>query len=201
VVGVLFLLVIFLLLGSLVYTPGVLVKFDGSSTVSTNIITISRDGDIIFAGKTNKASDLPQLRAEDFKNAPGSNPFCIQAAPGADPKLVEQVRGLFQIQLPDGEKLAGTDNPTVVVAVNFRGQCFFENKAVQESELKAELRRRLLEAGHNSKELTLVLWADKAVQNDVVMHLYRLAREAGIKEFLLAERPSVFAAPAARSPP
>jgi biopolymer transport protein ExbD len=72
---------------------------------------------------------------------------------------------------------------------------------VQEPELKAELRRRLLETAHDSKELTMVLWADKAVENDVVMRLYRLAREAGIKEFLLAERPSIFSAPAGRLRP
>jgi len=34
-----------------------------------------------------------------------------------------------------------------------------------------------------------------------VMRLYRLARDVGITEFLLAERPSAFAAPAGRPRP
>jgi biopolymer transport protein ExbD len=205
VVGVLFLLVIFILLGSLLYTPGVLVKFEGSGAPDAQTITVTSDGDIVLAGKTNKATELDQLRAEvraeDLKNATNSQPFRLQVEPGADPELVEQVRGLFQVQLPDGDNLTGTDNPTVIVAVNFRGQCFFENKPVQEQELKDELRRRLQEASRASKKLTMVLWADKAAENEVVMRLYRLARDVGVTEFLLAERPSPFAAPAGRSQP
>ena len=201
VVGVLFLLVIFMLLGSLLYTPGVLVKFAGSAAPDAQTITVTSGGDIVFAGKTNQAAELEQLRAGDLKNAPGKQPFRLQVEPGADPKLVEQVRGLFHVRLPEGDHLTGTDNPTVIVAVNFRGQCFFENRPVQEQELKEELRRRLQEASRASKKLTLVLWADKAAENEVVMRLYRLARDVGITDFLLAERPSVFAAPAGRPRP
>jgi biopolymer transport protein ExbD len=201
VVGVLFLLVLFMLLSSLLYTPGVLVNFEGSAPPDARTITVTSDGQILFAGKTNQAADLEQLRAGELKNAPGNQPFRLQVEPGADPGLVEQVRGLFQVRLPDGDHLTGTDNPTVIVAVNFRGQCFFENRPVQEQELKDELRRRLQEASRASKKLTLVLWADKAAENEVVMRLYRLAREVGITEFLLAERPSAFAAPAGRPRP
>jgi biopolymer transport protein ExbD len=201
VVGVFFLLVIFMLLGSLLYTPGVLVKFEGFAAPDARTILVTGDGDIIFGGKTNKLSDLSRLRADDFKNAPGNQPFRLQVEPGADPKLVEQVRGLFQVQLPDGDNLTGTDNPTVVVAVNFRGQYFFENKLVQEGQLKEELRRRLREVSGASKKLTLVLWADKSAENDVVMRLYRLAREVGITDFLLAERPNVFGASSRRAQP
>jgi biopolymer transport protein ExbD len=203
VVGVLFLLVIFLLLCSLLYTPGVLVKFEGPAAPDAQTIRVTSDGEVIFAGKTNTAADLAQLRAGDLKNTPGNESFRLLVEPGADPRLVEQVRGLFQVQLPanDLRNLSGTDNPTVIVAVNFRGQCFFENKPVQERELRAELRRRLLETSHASKKLTLVLWADKAAENEVIMRLYRLARDVGITDFLLAERPSPFAAPSARPRP
>jgi biopolymer transport protein ExbD len=203
VVGVLFLLVIFMLLASQLYTPGVLVKFDSTAAPDTNTITVTSSGEIIFAGKTNQATELEQLRAGDLKNAPGNQPFRLRVEPGADPRLVEQVRGLFQVQLPanDIKNLTGTDNPTVIVAVNFRGQCFFENRPVPEEELKTELRLRLLEASRASKKLTMVLWADKATENEVVMRLYQLARDAGITEFLLAERPNPFAAPPGNSPP
>jgi biopolymer transport protein ExbD len=202
VAGVFFLLLIFILLGSLLYTPGVLVKFADAASPDARTITITRDG-VLFAGKTNQAADLEQLRAGDLKNARGDQPFRLQVEPGADPRLVEQVRGLFQVELATNDivNLSGTDNPTVVVAVNFRGQFFFENRQVQEGELKKELRRRLQETSRATKKLTLVVWADKAAENEVVMRLYRLARDAGITEFLLAERPSPFAAPVGRSKP
>jgi len=199
VVGVLFLLVIFMLLGSLLYTPGVLVKFEGGPAAGTNIITVTSKGTVIFAGRTNAAADLVELRA-GLKSAPGDEPFQLVAEPGADQKLVEQVRGLFQVQLPDGDNLTGTDNPTVIVAVNFRGQCFFENRLVQERELKEQLRKRVQEVSRESKKLTLVLWADMAVENETLTRLYHIARDAGITEFLLAERPRVFAS-ARHSPP
>jgi biopolymer transport protein ExbD len=203
VLGVLFLLVIFMLLGSLLYTPGVLVQFDGFGAPDAQTITVTRHGEVVFAGKTNQATELEQLRAGDLKNAPWGQPLRLQVEPGADPKLVEQVRGLFQLQLPTNDivNLTGTDNPTVVVAVNFRGQCFFENRPVQDQELKEELRKRLLEATRASKKLTMVLWADKAAENEVVMRLYRLARDAGVTEFLLAEQPGVYGAPAGHSQP
>jgi len=202
VAGMLFLLVIFMLLGSLLYTPGVLVNFESSAAPDAQTITVTSDNEIVFAGKTNKATELEQLRAEDLKNAPGRQPFQLQVEPGADPKLVEQVRGLFQVQLPESDRyLTGTDNPTVIVAVNFRGQCFFENRPVQEQELKAELRRCLQEASRASKKLTMVLCADKATENEVLMRLYQLARDAGITEFLLAERPSEIGSPKASLAP
>ena len=207
VVGVLFLLVIFVLLGSLLYTPGLLVVFESSGTpdANTNTITVTSRNEIVFAGKTNQATkvELEQLRAGDLKNAPAGHPFRLQVEPGADPEVVEQVRGLFQVQLPTNDivNLTVTGNPTVIVAVNFRGQCVFENRLVQEHELKIILRSRFLEASRASKKLTLVLWADKAAEHEVVMRLCRLAREAGITEVLLAERPNVFAAPAGRPQP
>jgi len=203
VVGVLFLLVIFILLGSLLYTPGVLIKFDNSAVADAQTITITRDGNIVFAGITNKATDLERLRTEDFKNLAPDKPLRLQIESGADARLVEKVRDLFAIRLPVGniKYLTGTDNPTIRVAVNFRGQCFFENRQVHDPELKAELRHRLEETSRASQKLTMVLEADDAADNAVVMRLFRLARDAGITECILAERPSIFAAPSALSRP
>jgi len=96
------------------------------------------------------------------------------------------------IQLPDGDPLAVTDNPTVIVAVDSRGQCFFDNKPVQEAELKAVLKSRLRSAVLQSKKLTMVLWADKAAANEVITRLETLAHGAGVTEVLLAERPAAF---------
>ena len=173
-----------MLLGSLVYTPGVLVNLGQTLTVtSTNYV--------VFAGKTYKPAEFDLLRA-DLKSAPGNAPFSAAVEPGADPTIARQVSNLFQIKLPDGQHLTGTDNATVVVAVNFRGQCFYENRPVQDAELKTELARRLRLAARDSRKLTLVLQLDKAAEYQVLTRLEELARQAGITDVLLAERPAMF---------
>ena len=96
------------------------------------------------------------------------------------------------IQLPDGDYLTVTDNPRVVVAVDSHGQCFFDNKPVQDAELKAALKSQLQRAGNEAKKLTLVLYADKAASNETIAHLEALAASAGIGYVLLAERLPAF---------
>ncbi len=92
--------------------------------------------------KPTRPGDWDQLRS-DLQALPGDGPFSVKVEPGADPEVAQQVSNLFEITLPDGEYLVGTDNARVVVAVNFRGQCFLENRLVQDAELKVELRLRL----------------------------------------------------------
>jgi biopolymer transport protein ExbD len=96
------------------------------------------------------------------------------------------------IQLPVGDALTVTDNPKVVVEVDSGGQCFFENKRVDEQALKAGLKTRLHSASLQSRKLTLVLWADKAARNEVLTRLETLAQSAGITEVLVALQPAAF---------
>jgi biopolymer transport protein ExbD len=181
VAGVLLLLMMFLLLGSLVYTPGVLVDLGQP-------ITVARSNSVAFAGRTYKPGELDQLRA-DLKTAPGHGGFKVRMEPGADPGLGQQVSNWFQITVPDGKNLAGTDNATVVVAVNFRGQYFYENRLVDDTTLKNELARRLKLAARDKKHLTLILLMDKSTEYQVLTHLEELARRAGVADILQAERP------------
>jgi len=116
----------------------------------------------------------------------------VKMEPGADASLGRQVSNLFQIALPEGKNMAGTDNATVVVAVNFRGQCFYQNRLVQDAELESELAGRLKIAARDSRKLTMILLLDKAAENEVQARLFELARRAGITEVLLAERPPMF---------
>ena len=109
--------------------------------------------------------------------------------PGADPGLARQVSNLFQITLPAGRNLAGTDNATVAVEVNFRGQFFYENRLVEDAELKAEFARHLKLAARDARKLTLIILMDKATEYHVVTHLEDLAREAGITDVQLGEIP------------
>ena len=96
------------------------------------------------------------------------------------------------IQLPVASPLSVTGNPTVVVAVDSNGQYFYDNKPVDELELSAALKNRLHDAAQQSKKLTLVLWADKSVKNEVLMKLETLAAGAGISEVLIAGNPPAF---------
>jgi biopolymer transport protein ExbD len=97
-----------------------------------------------------------------------------------------------KIQLPEATDLPGADHPTRAVAVDANGQLYFENQLVQ----KAQLKTRLKEAVKKSTEpLTLVVRADKAVTFETLARLTLLAREAGIKEVVLATRPRAFASP------
>jgi biopolymer transport protein ExbD len=186
VAAVVLLLMLFMLLGSLVYTPGVLIDLGPATTA----ITITTSNAVAFAGKTYKAGEMDQLRT-DLKTVPGDPGFSVALEPGADPSLARQVSNLFQITLPEGKNLTGTDDATVMVAVNFRGQSFYDNRMVQDAELKAELASRLKIATRDSKKLTLVLRMDKAAEYQVFTRLSGLAYEAGITRVLMVQRPAM----------
>ena len=100
----------------------------------------------------------------------------------------------LELQLPRGNSLAGTDRPTVSVAIDADGRLYYENQWIEEK----ALRGRLQEVARKSSEpLTLVVQADKRVTHERVMRLTQLASDAGIKEALLATLPG----PMAHSPP
>ena len=90
------------------------------------------------------------------------------------------------IQLPAAEDLPGVSQPSVSVAVGAGGQFYFENQLVQAD----ELRKRLQAVVNKSDQtLTLVVLADKGVNYETLIRVTMLAREAGIKNALLATLP------------
>jgi biopolymer transport protein ExbD len=98
------------------------------------------------------------------------------------------------IRLPEAANLSGTPNLSVVVTVDQGGQLYFDNQIVTEEKLRA----RLAEEVRRAREpLTLVLQADQDVRQGVLVRLGLLARDAGIKDALLATRPRLSAKPAA----
>ncbi|HEV7926667.1 MAG TPA: hypothetical protein VGR14_15010 [Verrucomicrobiae bacterium] len=187
VAGVLLLLMMFMLLSSLVYTPGVLVDLGHG----TQTIFVTRSNTVAFAGKTYMPGELDQLR-DDLKTWPRSAHFSVAPEAGANPDLARQVSNTFQITIPIGKNLTGTDNAKVVVAVNFRGQCIYENRLVGDAELEKELAGRAKAAARDGKSLTLILMSDKAAELQVLTRLFELAQEAGIAEVELAQRPPTF---------
>lgn len=98
-----------------------------------------------------------------------------------------------RLQLPAGDDLPGTDQRTIAVALDSSGQLFFENQWIETAALKARLAEAVQGAGG---PLTLVIRADKAVRYELLTQLTLMAREAGIREALLATMPRTFDAPA-----
>jgi len=90
------------------------------------------------------------------------------------------------IHLPASVELGGTTNLIVTVAVDAAGQLYFDNQITTETRLCAALASEV----HRTHEpLTLVVHADKDVKYEMLVRLGLLAREAGIKDALLATRP------------
>ena len=189
VAGVVFLLLIFMQLSSLLYTPGVLIHLNNPAAT----IRVEADGRFHFGTNFYTEAETNLLR-EALRNSPAGPPFDLQVDPAAPPKVAERARqavnSIFLVRLPGGPRnLIGTDNPTVLVAVNFRGQYFYDNHIVGERELKDGLKERLQAAGREKKELTLTVAGDEQVNWNAVIRLGEWAREIGIKETVLAEWP------------
>lgn len=97
------------------------------------------------------------------------------------------------VRLPVADDLPGTDQPTVSVAVDLQNRLFFGNQLVSEAELSERLRAVV----HSSPEpLTLLVQADRDVPYDTLVRVVQMAREAGIREALLATLPRLFPQPA-----
>jgi biopolymer transport protein TolR len=96
----------------------------------------------------------------------------------------------LSLHLPAAGDLPGTDNPTVAVAIDAQGRLFFANQIVTENELKSDLAASLKNSGET---LTLVVQADKTVSYGQLVHLTMVARDAGIRDVLLATLPPVSA--------
>jgi biopolymer transport protein ExbD len=96
----------------------------------------------------------------------------------------------IQVKLPSSEnlRLAGTDQPTVSVAVTTNAM-YFDNQLISETDLS----NRLYAATQKiSQPLTLVVQADQDVTEAKLIHLTVLAHQAGIHDLLLATLPRVF---------
>ena len=101
------------------------------------------------------------------------------------------------IQLPAAADLPGPEHPSLAVAVDPAGQFYFRNQLVPADELRAQLQAA---AKKSAEPLTLVVQADKGVKYETLVGLTLLARQAGIKDALLATLPSTLEAARARQP-
>jgi biopolymer transport protein ExbD len=90
------------------------------------------------------------------------------------------------IRLPLADNLSGTDQPTIVVAVDANNRLYFKNQVIDET----ELRRSLAEAVKASPQpLTIEIRADQAASHGMLTRLELWARDAGITNGLEATLP------------
>lgn len=187
--GVLFLLLIFLLLGSLMSPPGIPIQLASDSNVISGekkLLLVTQKGEIVFENQTNTVDNLDALRLA-IRNLPAGQRVVLTNEPGAPKEIRERVRqSLENIELPTYQDFSGTDNAVLVVGVSLGGQLFFENELVDEEQLK----QRLRDAIGNSKEaFTVAVLADKTMPDGTLVRLSQIAQEVGIKQLLLVTEP------------
>jgi biopolymer transport protein ExbD len=222
VVGVFFLLLIFLLLkSSLVFQPGVPIEFakpveSSSSPSSVRSVRLNAKGQFIYGGRIFRDRELSDRLARlkeriraDFQAAPGGT-LLVTTEPGVSHELVVRIRNLARelglpidvggvpIELPEAAELPGLTDPGLVVAVDMTGRLYYDNQPISEEALKA----RLLDAvARSSEPLTLVVQADRQAQyGPVIEVISRLAASVGIHRCWLATQPGPFPARAPAAP-
>jgi len=93
------------------------------------------------------------------------------------------------VALPEAVNLAGVQGPAVTLVLDRQGQIYFDNQLLDSgraSELRDVLVQAVAAAGH---PVTLIVQADRNVRLDAWTELNLVAREAGIRDVLLAVRP------------
>jgi biopolymer transport protein ExbD len=91
-----------------------------------------------------------------------------------------------RIQLPAAGDLPGPKQPSLAVVVGPAGQLYFQNQLVSAEELTSQLQAAVKKS---AEPLTLVVQADKGVKYETLVSLTLLARQAGIRDALLATHP------------
>ena len=91
-----------------------------------------------------------------------------------------------RLNQPVANDLPGTDDTVVAVAVDAQGQLYFDNQLIPPAQLKSRLASVVRKS---STPVTLLVQADKAVNYQTLIRLSVIARDAGIKEALLATLP------------
>lgn len=196
--GVFFLLLIFLLLTSLIYTPGTPIQFSANASANgaRKTIVVSQSGRIVFENQTYRTNSLDHLRDNLKKLSPQTT--LVISAPDAPREIVSALRDIgrslgFQvessgiaIELPTAQNSVETEGRSVVVSVNLTGQFFFRNQLITASQLKTQLNSL---AKQSSEPLTLIILADKDVEIGVIQTLTQLAQDAGFREGILGSQP------------
>ncbi len=208
--NVFFLLLVFVLMGSLIYTPGTPLRLTSASRLSEpvkrRLVKIAKSGEITYDGRVYRVDTLEALRAA-LNHLPRGSALYWSSEPGAPKQLVTTIIQMSTecglvlqtgdpIQLPPGTRGGGAPGPTKIVAIDLAGQFYFENQIIQEERLKI----RLGEAARLQPDLTLVILADRQVELEQLTRVEQIAEAAGIKSVVRATRPRLFGKDTPKTP-
>jgi biopolymer transport protein ExbD len=85
----------------------------------------------------------------------------------------------LKVDLPTSQQSDGSESSTAIVSVRANGDLLFNEEEVSEDALVERLRR----ASAESRELTLVVSADRKAEHGAVVHVMDLARRERITRF------------------
>jgi biopolymer transport protein ExbD len=91
-----------------------------------------------------------------------------------------------RIQLPVGERMSDADGPSLAVAVDAKGRYYFRNQMIDGAQLVERLRAA---AANSGAPLTLIVQADRDTRRETLDELASIAKQAGIRDLLLATLP------------
>lgn len=91
-----------------------------------------------------------------------------------------------RIELPAAEGLSAVEGPTVAVAIDANGRFYYKNQLTDSTSLVSRLRFAVTNC---PEPLTLVVQADRNAKRESLDQLAIIARQAGIRELLLATLP------------
>jgi biopolymer transport protein ExbD len=96
----------------------------------------------------------------------------------------------IRVELPvvSTPNLPATANPWLAVTVDQVGRLYFESQVVTEEDLARRLATRVRE---QQEPVSLLVQADRRVPQAIVLRLYAIAREAGLREVVIATRPEL----------
>lgn len=95
-----------------------------------------------------------------------------------------------KIEVPEAGEWPGVAGVSRLVVLDQNGRLYFDQQVIAPDALKSRLQSAVTQS---QQPVTLVVQADKNVPLDAWMQLSALAREAGVREVLLASRPPAFA--------
>ncbi len=201
IASVFFLLLFFVVLQSfLVYRPGVKIALAGDLNPHEQIVRVDARDRIAYKNLFFKEPEFGKRLRDEAARAKAPKLLSIRTEPGTRTELVHGIRALaaelnipasvqkYGLDLPEGEDLAGTANPRVVVAVSHNQQFFFQNQNINFTNLASELGKIRAKV---QQPLTIVLDIDKSVPHEVGMDLAQLAGRLGYDEILFSVRPKV----------
>jgi biopolymer transport protein ExbD len=203
--AVFFLLLIFVLLTGLLYTPGIPLQVAAGEAERIELV-IEGENRILYRGRVFTLDGALQF-LRDANPAGTKLLLSVTKASPEGEQALKEFRDLARelhwdfvapgsgVVLPESAFWHGTSNRTISVAVNLGGQFFYRNQLVERNHLLRILQE---ESRRTEDPLAMIVLADRSVENRVLAELVRMAQQSNIREVLLATRPRPFDSPGKR---